>query len=87
MVGIIKFRVEPELRWLMNDEQFKKRIIRAYETQVEQNHGWGFNVRCKGYSIRFDIDDRASSRGLTVYMGYAVEEPKNRQTTLLEVLG
>jgi len=85
MVGLVKFRVEDGLKHLMQDEEFRRRIIRAYEVQVEQNHGWGFTVKYKGYRIRFDIDDAASSRAVTVYMGYALEEPKNVQKTLLEV--
>jgi len=85
MMALIKFRVEDGLKHLMQDEEFRRRIMRAYEVQVEQNHGWGFTVKYKGYRIRFDIDDAASSRGLTVYTGYALEEPKTVQKTLLEV--
>ena len=82
---VIKFRVEDGLKHLMHDEEFKRRMIRAYEVQVEQNHGWGFTVKYRGYRIRFDIDNKASSRGLIVYKGYAEEQPEGRQTTLLEV--
>jgi len=85
MMGLIKFRVEDGLKHLMQDEEFRRRIIRAYEVQVEQNHGWGFTVKYKGYRIRFDIDDKASSRGCLVYLGYAEEEPKGGQLSLLEV--
>jgi hypothetical protein len=85
MMAVIKFRVKDELKHLMQDEEFKRRMIRAYEVQVEQNHGWGFTVRYKGYRIRFDIDDKASSRGCLVYLGYAEEEPKSVQKSLLEV--
>jgi hypothetical protein len=85
MMTLIKFRVEDGLKHLMADPEFKRRIIRAYESQVEGQGGWGFTVKYKGYRIRFDIDDKASSRGLTVYVGYALEEPEGRQTTLLEV--
>jgi hypothetical protein len=85
MMALIKFRVEDELKHLMQDEEFKRRMIRAYEVQVEQNHGWGFTVKYKGYRIRFDIDDKQSCRGLTVYVGYAEEQPEGRQVTLLEV--
>ena len=85
MMALIKFRVEDRLRHLMQDEEFRRRIIRAYEVQVEQNHGWGFTVRYKGYRVRFDIDDKASSRGCLVYLGYAEEEPKGRQLNILEV--
>jgi hypothetical protein len=85
MMALIKFRVEDGLKHLMQDEEFKRRVIRAYEVQVEQNHGWGFTVRYKGYRIRFDIDDKQSSRGLTVYVGYALEGPQGRQLSLLEV--
>jgi len=87
MMGLVKFRVEDGLKHLMQDEEFRRRIIRAYEVQVEQNHGWGFTVKYKGYRIRFDIDDKASTRGCLVYLGYAEEKPEGRQTTLLEVLG
>jgi hypothetical protein len=85
MIALIKFRVEDGLKHLMADPEFKRRIVRAYENQVERNHGWGFTVKYKGYRIRFDIDDKESCRGLTVYVGYALEEPEGRQTTLLEV--
>jgi hypothetical protein len=69
----------------MQDEEFKRRIIKAYESQVEGQGGWGFTVRYKGYRIRFDIDDEASSRSCLVYLGYAEEEPKSVQKSLLEV--
>jgi len=85
MMTLIKFRVEDGLKHLMTDPEFKRRIVAAYESQVEANGGWGFTVKYKGYRIRFDIDDAASSRAVTVYMGYALEEPKNVQKTLLEV--
>jgi hypothetical protein len=85
MMAPIKFRVEDGLKHLMQDEEFKRRIIAAYESQVEGQDGWGFTVRYKGYRIRFDIDDKQSCRGLTVYVGYALEEPEGRQLSLLEV--
>jgi len=85
MMALIKFRVEDGLKHLMQDEEFKRRMIRAYEVQVEQNHGWGFTVKYKGYRVRFDIDDKASSRGCLVYLGYAEEEPQGRQLSLMEV--
>jgi hypothetical protein len=87
MMAIIKFHVEDGLKHLMQNEEFKRRIVRAYEVQVEQNHGWGFTVKYKGYRVRFDIDDKASSRGCLVYLGYAEEEPQGRQLSLLEVFG
>jgi hypothetical protein len=62
MMTVIKFRVEDGLKHLMADPEFKRRIVRAYENQVERNHVWGFTVKYKGYRIRFDIDDKASSR-------------------------
>jgi hypothetical protein len=86
-MAVIKFRVEDGLKHLMQDEEFRRRIVRAYEVQVEANHGWGFTVRYEGYRIRFDINDRASSAAVTVYVGYAEEEPKSIQQNLLEVLG
>ena len=85
MMALIKFRVEESLKALMQDPEFRQRIIRAYEQQVEANGGWGFTVRYKGYRIRFDIDDKASTRGCLVYLGYVEEEPKTVQKTLLEV--
>ena len=85
MMALIKFRVEDGLKHLMQDEEFRKRIIKAYESQVEGQGGWGFTVRYKGYKIRFDINDKASSRGCLVYLGYAEEEPKSVQKSLLEV--
>jgi hypothetical protein len=85
MMALIKFRVKDELKHLMADPEFKRRIVRAYESQVEANHGWGFTVKYKGYRIRFDIDDKASSQSCLVYLGYAEEEPKSVQKSLLEV--
>lgn len=82
---IVKFRVEDGLKAFMADPEFKQRIIRAYEVQVEQNGGWGFTVTYKGYKIRFDLVE-SSVKGLLIYEGYMVEEPKNVQKTLLEVL-
>jgi hypothetical protein len=85
MMALIKFRVEDGLKHLMAEPEFKRRIVRAYESQVEANHGWGFTIKYKGYRIRFDIDSGQSCRGLTVYVGYALEEPQGRQLSLLEV--
>jgi hypothetical protein len=85
MMGLIKFRVKPEISFLMEDEEFKRRIIRAYESQVEANHGWAFTVKYKGYRVRFDIDGEASSRAIIVYKGYVLEAPQGRQLSLLEV--
>jgi hypothetical protein len=85
MMALIKFRVEDSLKHLMADPEFKRRIIAAYESQVEGQGGWGFTVRYKGYRIRFDIDSGQSCRGLTVYVGYALDEPEGRQLSLLEV--
>jgi len=85
MTALIKFRVEDGLKHLIQDEEFRKRIIKAYESQVEGQGGWGFTVKYKGYRVRFDIDDKQSCRGLTVYVGYALEGPQGRQLSLLEV--
>jgi len=85
MMALIKFRVEDGLKHLMADPEFKRRIVRAYESQVEGQGGWGFTVKYKGYRIRFDIDRGQSCRGLTIYVGYALEEPQGRQLSLLEV--
>jgi len=81
----IKIRVEDELKPLMLDQEFRQRVINAYFQQVEANGGWGFTVKYKGYRIRFEIDDKESSKWLTVYKGYAEEQPQGRQLTLLEV--
>jgi hypothetical protein len=83
-MAVIKFRVKDDLKHLMADAEFKRRIITAYECQVEANHGWGFTVKYKGYRIRFDIDDAASSRSYLVYLGYALEQPETLQKTLLK---
>jgi hypothetical protein len=83
MMGLIKFRVKPEIGFLMEDEEFRRRIIRAYESQVEANHGWGFTVKYKGYRVRFDIDGEASSRAIIVYKGYVLEAPQGQQLSLL----
>jgi hypothetical protein len=85
MMGLVKFRVEDGLKHLMQDEEFKRRIIRAYESQVEGQNGWGFTVKYKGYRVRFDIDGEASSRAIIVYKGYVLEAPQGRQLSLLEV--
>jgi hypothetical protein len=42
MMALIKFRVEDGLKHLMADPEFKRRIVRAYESQVEGQGGWGF---------------------------------------------
>jgi len=78
----IKIRVEDELKPLMMDQDFRQRVINAYFQQVEGNGGWGFTVKYKGYRIRFDIDDKESSKKLLVYKGYAEEKPETRQITL-----
>jgi hypothetical protein len=82
MMGLIKFRVEPEISFLMQDEEFKRRVIAAYEVQVEANNGWGFTVRYKGYRVRFNINSEASCRGVITYVGYAEEKPETVQKTL-----
>ncbi|MEM3617286.1 MAG: hypothetical protein QXJ31_05170 [Candidatus Bathyarchaeia archaeon] len=87
MMGLVRFRVEKGLQHLMLDEEFKRRIIRAYQQQVEANGGWGFTVNYKGYKIRFDDDNETAvkTRGqVRVYVGYALEKPETVQT-LLEV--
>jgi len=84
MIGSIKFRVKDDIKFLMLDPEFRKRVIAAYTNQVENQHGWGFTVRYKGYRIRFDIDNKASKRFLTVYKGFAEEKPATQQTKLLE---
>ena len=84
MMALIKFRVEDGLKALMQDEEFRRRIVVAYESQVEANHGWGFTVRYKGWKVRFDIVE-SGCKGLIIYEGYALEEPQGRQLSLLEV--
>jgi hypothetical protein len=85
MTAAVKIRVEDKLKPLMIDQDFRQRVINAYFQQVKGNGGWGFTVRYKGYRIRFDIDNKQSRPGLTVYVGYAEEQPQSRQLTLLEV--
>jgi hypothetical protein len=84
MMGLVKFRVEDGLKPLMLDLEFRQRVIRAYENQVERHHGWGFTVKYKGYRVRFDYSDELSSAAVIVYMGHAEEQPKTRQLSLLE---
>ena len=84
MMGLVKFRVEDGLKHLMQDEEFRQRVIRAYEGQVEKHHGWGFTVKYKGYRVRFDYSDELSSAAVIVYMGRLQEAPIGRQATLLE---
>jgi len=79
---LVKFRVEDGLKHLMQDQEFRNRVIRAYEVQVEQNHGWGFTVRYRGYRIRFDIDNNASKPNVIMYRGYDEEKPFGLQKTL-----
>jgi|YelNatPaOPRAMG01_1025707.scaffolds.fasta_scaffold168093_1 hypothetical protein len=86
MKAQIKIRVEDKLKTLMQDQEFRRRAIRAYENQVEQNHGWGFTVRYQGYRVRFDIDEKISTQNCIVYVGYAEEKPDTLQKTLQEVL-
>jgi hypothetical protein len=83
-MAVIKIRVEDCLKHLMLDPEFKQRVKNAYFSQVEVNHGWGFTVKYKGYRVRFDIDDKASSRGCLVYVGYVEEKPQMTQTVLTE---
>ena len=84
MIGSVKFRVAENIKFLMQDEEFRRRVITAYTNQVEANGGWGFTVRYKGYRIRFDIDDKALKRFLIIYKGYAEEKPATQQAKLLE---
>ena len=84
MMGLIKFRVEEPLKHLMRDEEFRRHVIRAYEVQVEKHHGWGFTVKYKGYRVKFQYSDADSTANVAVYRGYAEEQPKNRQLSLLE---
>ncbi len=85
MMGMVKFRVKPEISFLMEDPEFRRRVVAAYQQQVEANHGWGFTVRYKDRHVRFDIDDKQSCRGLTIYIGHVEEETRGRQLSLLEV--
>lgn len=50
----VKFRVEGDLKFLMQDEEFRRRIITAYNSQVGPYNENGFTVRYKGYRIHFD---------------------------------
>jgi hypothetical protein len=84
MMGLVKFRVEDGLKHLMQDEEFRRRIIRAYESQVEGQNGWGFTVKYKGYRIRFD-NVESGVRGCIIYRGYAEAEPESIQQKILEV--
>jgi len=84
MMALIKFRVEDGLKPLMLDPEFRQRVIRAYENQVERHHGWGFTVKYKGYRIRFDYSDELSSAAVIVYVGRLQEAQIGRQATILE---
>jgi hypothetical protein len=84
MMALIKFRVEDGLKPLMLDPEFRQRVIRAYENQVERHHGWGFTVKYKGYRIRFDYSDELSSAAVIVYVGRLQEAPIGRQATIME---
>jgi len=84
MMGLVKFRVEDGLKHLMHDEEFRQRVIRAYEVQVERHHGWGFTVKYKGYRVKFQYSDADSTASIAVYRGYVEEQPKTRQLSLLE---
>jgi hypothetical protein len=82
MMGLVKFRVEDDLKHLMQIEEFRQKVVRAYEVQVEGQGGWGFRVRYKGYRIRFD-NIESGVRGLIIYEGHLEEEPATIQQKLL----
>jgi hypothetical protein len=84
MMALIKFRVEDGLKPLMLDPEFRQRVIRAYENQVERHHGWGFTVKYKGYRVKFQYSDADSTASVAVYRGYAEEQPQSVQKSLLE---
>jgi hypothetical protein len=81
MMGLVKFRVKPEISFLMNDPEFKRRVIAGYESQVEGQNGCGFTVKYRGYRIRFD-NVESGVRGCIIYMGYAEEAPQGQQLSL-----
>ncbi|MEM3618570.1 MAG: hypothetical protein QXK47_05815 [Candidatus Bathyarchaeia archaeon] len=78
--------VEPSVEWLLDDERFVEKVKKAFEVQVEYNHGWGFTVRHEGYRIRFDLENATGYKLPNIYEGYVEEEPETVQKTLLEVL-
>lgn len=77
--------VEPEIEWLLDDEDFVEKVKAAYLIQVCFNNGWGFTVRHKGYKIRFDLPNTIGYKLPRVYEGVVLEEPKTVQLSLLEV--
>ena len=84
MAGCVKFRVEEDIKFLMQDQEFRRRVITAYTNQVEANGGWGFTVHYKGYRIRFDLKQPSPHPLVRVYEGYAEEKPATQQTKILE---
>lgn len=78
--------VEASSERLMDDPRFVEKVKKAFEVQVEYNHGWGFTVKHEGYRIRFDLENATGYKLPNIYEGYALQEPKTVQKTLLEVL-
>jgi len=80
----IIFRVEEDIKFLMEDPDFKRKVFNAYLNQVEANGGWGFTVKHKGYRVRFDLKQPSPHPLVRVYEGYAEEKPATQQTKILE---
>jgi len=83
---IIKIRY-PENPNLLLDKEIRRKVINAYENQVERNHGWGFTVKIGDRKVRFDIKTAgADPHGnyVVVYEGFTIEKPKTEQIKLLE---
>jgi len=85
MQKIVKIRF-PENPDLLKDEETKRKVLNAYENQVEKNHGWGFTVKIGNRKVRFDIKTAGKdTRGnyVVIYEGFAIEEPEAKQTKLV----
>ena len=80
----IIFRVEEDIKFLMEDPDFKRKVFNAYLNQVEANGGWGFTVKHEGYRVRFDLKQPSPHPLVRVYEGYAEEKPATQQTKILE---
>ena len=81
---IVKIRY-PENPELLLDEEIRRKVINAYENQVERNHGWGFTVKIGDRKVRFDVKTAgADPHGnyVVIYEGSTIEKSATEQTKL-----
>jgi len=85
-LNCIRYALIPEEIKNLLDEAFAEKIVKAFQAQVEANHGWGFTVRYKGYRVRFDLENATKNKIPIIYEGYVEEAPQTTQTVLTEAL-